>query len=103
MLKSRRIFLSFIFITSQFFALQTAYSASLPDFVELVEKAQPSVVSIATTIKVPRRNLFSRSSGSSQGPSGSGFLISKDGYVVTNNHVIDGVEKVFVRIHNGHE
>lgn len=99
--KNKQLFLSFIVILTSIFAVNTAAASSLPDFVELVEKAQPSVVSIATTIKVPRRNLFSRSQGSSQGPSGSGFLISSDGFVVTNNHVIDGVEKVFVRLHNG--
>ena len=76
---------------------------NLPDFVELVENAQPSVVSISTTIKVSRRNLFPRQPGISRGPSGSGFLISKDGYVLTNNHVIDGVEEVFVRLHNGRD
>ena len=76
-------------------------NAKLPDFVELVEKSQPSVVSISTTIKVNRRNMFSRQPGISRGPSGSGFFISKDGYVLTNNHVIDGVEEVFVRLHNG--
>lgn len=76
-------------------------SAKLPDFVELVEKSQPSVVSISTTIKLNRRNILSRQPGMSRGPSGSGFFISKDGYVLTNNHVIDGVEEVFVRLHNG--
>ena len=76
----------------------------LPDFVELVEKTQSSVVSISTTVKVRRRNIFSRQSpSSSRGPSGSGFVISKDGYVITNNHVIDGVEKVYVSLNNGRD
>jgi len=81
------------------------FSAQLPDFVDLVEKSQPSVVSISTTVKVRQRSFFSGrpSSGSSRGPSGSGFIISKDGYVITNNHVVDGVEKIFVRLHNGND
>jgi len=74
----------------------------LPNFVDLVEKTQPSVVSISTTVEVRRRNIFSRQSpSSSRGPSGSGFIISKDGYVITNNHVIDGAKKVYVSLHNG--
>lgn len=91
--------------TSLFLFSQTSFSTQLPDFVELVEKSQPSVVSISTTVKVRQRSFFSRrpSSGSSRGPSGSGFIISTDGYVITNNHVVDGVEKVFVRLHNGND
>lgn len=35
--------------------------------------------------------------------SGSGVIISKDGYILTNNHVIDSAEKVTVRLHDGTE
>src|SRR4030095_12322177 len=31
---------------------------------------------------------------------GTGFIISEDGYVVTNNHVIEGADKIEVRINN---
>lgn len=33
--------------------------------------------------------------------SGSGFIISEDGYIVTNEHVIDGADKIFVSLQNG--
>ncbi len=32
---------------------------------------------------------------------GSGFIISADGYIVTNNHVIDGADEITVRLHEG--
>ena len=34
---------------------------------------------------------------------GSGVIISKDGYVVTNNHVIDGADEINVKLHDGRE
>lgn len=34
---------------------------------------------------------------------GSGFIISKDGYIFTNNHVVDGADKVTVKLNDGRE
>ncbi|NKB25256.1 MAG: Do family serine endopeptidase [Kiritimatiellae bacterium] len=34
---------------------------------------------------------------------GSGFIISKDGYILTNNHVVGDVDKIIVRLHDGRE
>ncbi|MGZ4961097.1 MAG: trypsin-like peptidase domain-containing protein [Limisphaerales bacterium] len=34
---------------------------------------------------------------------GSGIVISEDGYILTNNHVVDGAEKIHVRFKNGEE
>ncbi len=34
---------------------------------------------------------------------GSGFIIDKDGYIVTNNHVVKGADKIFVRLSNASE
>ncbi len=102
MINSRNLQIFLILVSSSFLQSVKIEAKELPDFVDLVEKTQPSVVSISTTIEVRRRNIFSRQSpSSSRGPSGSGFVISKDGYVITNNHVIDGVKKVYVSLHNG--
>jgi len=101
---TKNIIISIALIFVSLLSLTNLEARELPDFVELVEKTQSSVVSISTTVKVRRRNIFSRQSpSSSRGPSGSGFVISKDGYVITNNHVIDGVEKVYVSLNNGRD
>lgn len=34
---------------------------------------------------------------------GSGVIISKDGFIVTNNHVIDGADEISVKLHDGRE
>ncbi len=34
---------------------------------------------------------------------GSGFIISEDGYIITNNHVVNGADRIVVKLHNGKE
>ncbi len=34
---------------------------------------------------------------------GSGFIISQDGYIITNNHVVNGADRIIVKLHNGKE
>jgi serine protease Do len=103
---------------------QRAYFASLPasklsempDFVGASALSTPTVVHIKTTInETPQGQggsspfdpfgMFGDKSpfGQPQGPqqaSGSGVIISDDGYVVTNNHVIDGADKIEVILHD---
>lgn len=100
-------------------------SVTLPDFAQLVEQNAGSVVKISTTAKqqtiVDDQNsedipeLFRRFFGD-QLPEGflfnppqpkeglgSGFVISSDGFILTNNHVVEGAEMVNVRLTNGDE
>lgn len=64
---------------------------------EVAEKAADSVVEITTETVVTSQFMQQYVS---QG-AGSGVIISEDGYIITNNHVIDGASNITVRLRNG--
>ena len=91
----------------------------VPDFVPLVQSAGKAVVNISTEKKVMQRGgmpsemfrglppeferFFEQFEGNSRNAKprtqrslGTGFLISSDGYIVTNNHVVAGADTVLV-------
>jgi serine protease Do len=85
-------------------------------FADLVARLQPAVVNITTVQKIQVGSSFDRSTGErapivqEQGGGGSGFLISADGLIVSNNHVITGgedgrtvVDSVIVKLTDGRE
>src|SRR5690554_3244448 len=101
-----------------------ASAANLPDFTQLVESAAPAVVNISTTQTVQKRSsripqevpeIFRHffgelPEGFEQEPSqqqrqslGSGFIISDDGYILTNNHVIENADEIVVRLSDRRE
>ena len=63
----------------------------------LVQKAEPSVVSIHDDIS--QTDKFGQTQSGQA--AGSGFVLSADGYIVTNNHVIDGATNITVDFHDG--
>ena len=95
----------------------TTNAANMPaSFADLAEKLMPSVVNISTTTTVttrsnpfpfefppgsPFEDMF-KDYGTPQkrqtSALGSGFIIDEKGIVITNNHVIQGAEDVFVRV-----
>ena len=102
--------------------LAPAQGRDLPDFTRLVEEQGAAVVNISTT-QAPRRvaapqapniedeemleffrRFIPRQPGPGQGPRpesrslGSGFIISADGYILTNAHVIDAADEIKVRL-----
>jgi serine protease Do len=64
---------------------------------ELVAEVAPAVVSIVT--ETVSYNWFWQAVP--QTGAGSGIIISSDGYIVTNNHVVDGAQKVTVTLSDG--
>ena len=103
-----------------FFAVNVSHAKSAPDsFANLAEKLSPSVVNISTTtvIEDKSRQMPSFPPGSPfedffkqfDNPGGkkrkaqslgSGFIIDKTGYIITNNHVIDNAEKIMVILYD---
>src|SRR5512141_3042282 len=83
-------------------------------FSEAAKKAIPSVVNISATRQVRRRNplledpAFQRFFGErfnlppeTQLSLGSGVIVSREGYILTNDHVVEGVTEIQVTLHDG--
>jgi serine protease Do len=95
--------------------------AQVPEFAGLAAKVGPAVVNISveSTVKAPRLQgdapgfppgsggspfddffgqFFGQPAPRKEQSLGSGFLIAADGYILTNNHVVEGADKILVKI-----
>ena len=96
-------------------------NADLPDFTQIVDASAPAVVKILVEYESDQtqyqdqmeelpeylRRFFEFRGGPpvprERAGMGSGFVVSEDGYVVTNNHVVDNAKKVVVRLSDRRE
>ncbi|HEX2384991.1 MAG TPA: trypsin-like peptidase domain-containing protein [Candidatus Binatia bacterium] len=77
-------------------ALLDAYSNAV---IAAADKVSPSVVNIEIRRRDERR--AAQPAGPERGGSGSGFIFTPDGFILTNSHVVDGASRIDVTLSDG--
>ena len=132
MLNVRKFSLYTLFLSASLWGMQAAQANHLPTFVDLVKETSSAVVNISTTQKIQTgmpelpegfempefpedspfgelfKYFFEQEEQGDPGyhdakSLGSGFIISKDGYVMTNYHVVKDADEIIVRLSDRRE
>ncbi|MGE4157518.1 MAG: S1C family serine protease [Planctomycetota bacterium] len=86
----------------------------LPDFTAVAAAVRPAVVNIVATRRSQQRDsifadpffnhpFFTRPREETSQATGSGVFIDAEGHIATNNHVVEGAQKIIVTLHDGRQ
>ena len=100
-----------VIVTSPYYNSSSFISEFAPDgnsanftegsIAEVANRVSASVVSIITETKTKSYNFFYGETESTGAAAGTGIIVSADGYVLTNKHVIDSATKIYVVLDDG--